>query len=153
MRTPGACLRAAPRKYCAVDLHPHPRGTDKGNMLTTERLFGHCEAHTAEPEIVPIGTIPPIPYYQTLVFSVALGAPQVRDKTELRSGSCTVSCIGLTLGTLRMASRFVLRSLLVSSKRKYCATHGVQPFRNQPRASNIERMSSYQVTQHDIHPE
>ena len=42
-------------------------------LLTTERLFWHCGAHTAEPRIVPMGTIPPIPSYQNLLSSVARG--------------------------------------------------------------------------------
>ena len=62
--------------------------------LTTERLFWHCGAHTAEPkldeahtaepeidgmytaepEIDDMSSIPPIPYYQNLLFSVPRGA-------------------------------------------------------------------------------
>ena len=52
-----------------------PRATDDGNMLTTERLFWHCGAHTAEQKIVTMVTIPPIRITKTFLFSVARGAP------------------------------------------------------------------------------
>ena len=43
-------------------------------LLTTGRLFWHCGAHTAEPKIDDMSPIPPIPYYQKLLFSVAEAA-------------------------------------------------------------------------------
>ena len=52
-------------------------------LLTTEPLFWHCGAHTAEPEIGLIRPIPPIPYYQNLLFSVARG--RRCELTALRS--------------------------------------------------------------------
>ena len=55
----------------------NPRATDGVNKdttpLTTERIFWHCGAHTAEPKAGTCGLIPPIPYYQCLLFSVARG--------------------------------------------------------------------------------
>ena len=60
-------------RYSLCESSVPPRATDNGNLLTTEHLFWHCGAHTAEPKIVPIGTIPPIPCYQNLLFSVARG--------------------------------------------------------------------------------
>ena len=42
-------------------------------LLTTERLLWHCGAHIAEPKIGDISPIPPTPYYQNLLFSVARG--------------------------------------------------------------------------------
>ena len=59
-----------------VVVRANPRATDDDNLPTTERLFWHCGALTAEPKVVPIGTIPPIPPipdYQNLLFSVARG--------------------------------------------------------------------------------
>ena len=50
-----------------------PRATDGGNLLTADRQFWHCGAHTAEPKIGAIAPTPPIPYYQNLRFSVARG--------------------------------------------------------------------------------
>ena len=42
--------------------------------LTTERLFWHCGAQTAEPKVGDVfPPIPPIPDYQNLLFSVARG--------------------------------------------------------------------------------
>ena len=40
-------------------------------LLTTERLLWQCGTHTAEPNTGDISPIPPIPYYQNLLFSVA----------------------------------------------------------------------------------
>ena len=37
-------------------------------LITTERLFWHCGAHTAEPKLGTRGPIPPIPYYQICCF-------------------------------------------------------------------------------------
>ena len=42
-------------------------------LLTTERQFWHCGARTAEPTIGNISPMPPIPYYQKLLLSVARG--------------------------------------------------------------------------------
>ena len=42
-----------------------PRATDDGHLLTTDRQFWHCVAHTAEPKI---GARAPIPCYQNLLF-------------------------------------------------------------------------------------
>ena len=42
-------------------------------LPATEQLFWHCGAHTAEPEIDDMSSIPPIPYNQKLLFSVARG--------------------------------------------------------------------------------
>ena len=42
-------------------------------LVTTERLFWHCGAHTAEPNIGLIRLIPLIPYYQNVLFSMARG--------------------------------------------------------------------------------
>ena len=42
-------------------------------LLTTGRLLLHCGAHTAEPKIGDMSPIPPNPYYQNLLFSVARG--------------------------------------------------------------------------------
>ena len=48
-------------------------------LLATERLFWHCGAHTAEPKIDDMSSIPPIPYHQNLPFLCGtwlLGAPR-----------------------------------------------------------------------------
>ena len=40
-------------------------------LAATERLFWHCGAHTSKPRIGAWAPIPPIPYYQNLLFSAA----------------------------------------------------------------------------------
>ena len=43
-------------------------------LLTTERRSWHCGDHAAEPNISLQRPIPPIPYYQHLLFSMARGS-------------------------------------------------------------------------------
>ena len=57
--------------------------TDGGNKVTTERLFWHCGAYTASRKIVIMVTIPTIPYYQSLLFSVARGWPAVPGRAHV----------------------------------------------------------------------
>ena len=71
-----------------------PRATDYGNTLTTERLFWHCGAHTAEQKIGPIGPIPPIRVYQNLPFSVARGWV-TRTAAECCPGTHRTKCTHL----------------------------------------------------------
>ena len=74
-----------------------PRATNNGNLLTTERLFWHCGAHTAEPKLVPMGPIPPMPDYQ-FVFAVFCGTwcdgPQ-RLQPEARLPGCGLHAVAV----------------------------------------------------------
>ena len=42
-------------------------------LLTIERLFWHCGAHTAKQKIGPMGPIPPIPYTKVCCFLLHVG--------------------------------------------------------------------------------
>ena len=58
-------------------------------LLTTERLFWYCGAHTAEQTIVPIRDDFADPYYQSLLFSVARGLRSALCCTVLSWGRVT----------------------------------------------------------------
>ena len=60
-------------------------------LLTTERLFLHCGAHTTEPNTGLIRPVPPIPDYQTLPFSVARGLSE--DRARARDCVYAVLCV------------------------------------------------------------
>ena len=74
-------------------------------LLHTERLFRHCGAHTAEPAIGLIRPIPPIPYYQNWLFSVAHGRERSQGTAWYYEGGPSMAREGKGVQRRRLALR------------------------------------------------
>ena len=99
-----------------LDQTRQPRATDGGNKVTTGRVFWHCGAYTASRKIVTMVTIPPIPYYQNLLFSVARGL----RAAQVRSWKARAACRACRQGQQRRRWARTALSIKWRASRPWC---------------------------------